>query len=152
MAYADYDFYSGVYFGELSRADGIEKWLEQASDELDIFTFGRLMDAFPTEATHVTKVRKAVCAIADALYQVDAHRKAATPQSREDGSFHGAVSSVTSGGESISYSSVASGGSVYADAAASREKEFELVRGLVYKYLSNIPDATGTNLLYAGVG
>lgn len=151
MAYADYDFYTGVYYGNLSRSDGIEIWLERASDELDVFTFGRLLNAFPVEDTHEAKVKKAVCAIADALYLVDNQRKAAAPQKQEDGSYHGAVSSISSGGESVSYSK-ADSGSVYAEAAASKEKEFELVRGLAYKYLAGIPDANGVNLLYAGVG
>lgn len=150
MAYADFDFYIETYHGECSD-DSIKRWLEMASDELDAFTFGRLMSAFPTEISHATKVKKAVCAIADALFQVDIQRKAAAPQKQEDGSYHGAVSSISSGGESISYSK-ADSGSVYAEAAASKEKEFELVRGLAYKYLAGIPDANGVNLLYAGVG
>lgn len=151
MAYADYQFYIQVYHGEHSQEDVIERWLEMASDELDVFTFGRLMSAFPAEATHAAKVKKAVCAIADALYLVDVQRKAAAPQKQEDGSYHGAVSSVSSGGESISYSK-ADSGSVYAEAAASKEKEFELVRSIAFKYLAGIPDANGVNLLYAGVG
>ena len=151
MAYADLDFYKKSYFGDALTEDNAAKWLTRASDELDVFTFGRLMSAFPAEATHAAKVKKAVCAIADALCMVDVQRKAAAPQKQEDGSYHGAVSSVSSGGESISYSK-ADSGSVYAEAAASKEKEFELVRGLAYKYLAGIPDANGVNLLYAGVG
>ena len=151
MAYADYYFYIQVYSGEYSQEEGIDRWLEMASDELDVFTFGRLLNAFPVEDTHAAKVKKAVCAIADALYLVDVQRKAAAPQKQEDGSYHGAVSSVSSGGESISYSK-ADSGSVYAEAAASKEKEFELVRSIAFKYLAGIPDANGVNLLYAGVG
>lgn len=151
MAYADYHFYIQDYHGEHTQEDGIDRWLERASDELDVITFGRLMNAFPVSDSHASKVKKAVCAIADALFQVDIQRKAAAPQKQEDGSYHGAVSSISSGGESISYAK-ADSGSVYAEAAASKEKEFELVRGLAYKYLEGIPDANGVNLLYAGVG
>lgn len=151
MAYADYAFYTGCYHGEHTAEDGMDRWLERASDELDYFTCNRLMTAFPTVEAHVVKVKKAVCAIADALYQVDVQRRAAAPQTAANGSVCGAIASITSGKESISYSGVNAGGSVYSDAAASQGKLFALVQSIAVQYLAGIPDANGVNLLYRGV-
>ena len=47
MAYADYSFYTGSFFGDVLTAQNANKWLELASDELDNLTFGRLTFAFP---------------------------------------------------------------------------------------------------------
>lgn len=152
MAYADTTFYVNTYCGEYTAGDGIGKWLERASDVLDLITCGRLVTAFPQVEVHAAKVKKATCAIADALYQVDLHRRAAAPQTAANGSVCGAVSSVTSGKESISYASVNSGNSVYSKAASSAEETLALLYRIAAEYLSNIPDANGVNLLYRGVG
>jgi len=120
MAYADYDFYKNSYYGDVLTSANANKWLERASDELDTPTLGRLTFAFPTVEAHAAKVRKAVCAIAEALYYIDVQRSAASAQMASDGSFRGAVASVTAGKESISYS-LSGGASSYAAAAASAE-------------------------------
>lgn len=152
MAYADTTFYVNTYCGEYSESEGIGMWLERASDVLDLITCGRLMTAFPRVEAHAAKVKKANCAIADALYQVDIHRRAAAPQTAANGSVCGAVASVTSGKESISYASVNSGNSVYSKAASSAEETLALLYRIAAEYLSGIPDANGVNLLYRGVG
>ena len=104
MAYADFTFYGSGYFGDTLTEETAPKWLERASDELDAITFGRLTFAFPTVEAHAAKVKKAVCAIAEALYWIDVQRRASSAQKAEDGSYHGAVASISSGRESISYS------------------------------------------------
>lgn len=150
MAYADNNFYHEKYHGEVLEANAADKWLDMASDELDTLTFGRLMTAFPTVEIHATKVRKAVCAIADALFLIDAQRQATAAQKAADGSYRGAVASISSGNESISYTAVGATASVYASAAANATEQARLVGSIACKYLANIPDATGVNLLYAG--
>lgn len=154
MAYADHTFYSGAFYGDVLTADNAEKWLDRASDEVDHLTFGRLISAFPTVEAHAVKVKKAVCAIAEALYRIDEQRKAALVQKAADGSYHGAVASVSSGKESISYvsGSSATASSVYAAAAADTVAQTALIRDIAAAYLANIPDANGVNLLYAGGG
>ena len=67
------------------------------------------------------------------------------------GQYRGAVASVTSGKESISYAVSGNAATVYADAAANPAALTELLCGIAAKYLSNVPDANGVNLLYAGV-
>ena len=94
MAYADFTFYGSGYFGDTLTEETAPKWLERASDELDAITFGRLTFAFPTVEAHAAKVKKAVCAIAEALYWIDVQRRASSAQKAEDGSYHGAVASI----------------------------------------------------------
>lgn len=149
MAYADLNFYKNTFYGDVLTEDNADKWLTRASDELDGPTFGRLTFAFPTIEAHAQKVKKAVCAIAEALFYIDVQRNAASAQKAADGSYRGAVASISSGRESISFS-VNSAGTAYAAAAASSEAQASLINSIAVKYLANIPDATGVNLLYAG--
>lgn len=150
MAYADLDFYKQKFHGDVLDETTAPKWLEMASDELDAFTHGRLISAFPTEQTASAKVGKAVCAIADALFLIDSQRQAAAAKQTADGSYHGAVASISSGKESVSYSAIGATASVYASAAASVAEQARLIGDIACKYLANIPDANGVNLLYAG--
>ena len=150
MAYADFTFYGSSYFGDTLTEETAPKWLERASDELDAITFGRLTFAFPTVEAHAAKVKNAVCAIAEALYWIDVQRRASSAQKAEDGSYHGAVASISSGRESISYSAGSANSSVYAAAATSAEAQTILIGSIAAQYLANIPDANGVNLLYAG--
>lgn len=149
-AYADITFYKDNFFGEALTEKNANKWLSLASDELDTLTFGRLTFAFPTVEAHVEKVKKAVCAIAETLYYIDLQRKAATAQQAEDGTYRGAVASISSGRESISFSVGNASASTYAAAAASTAEQAKLIGSAAVKYLANIPDANGINLLYAG--
>lgn len=132
-------------------AENAEKWLSRASDELDALTFGRLNFAFPVQEFHAAKVKKAVCAVAEALYAVDLHRRAHLPRQGEDGALRGPVASLSSGQESVSFGTGASA-SAYAQAAQSEEALQALVARAAAKYLANVPDACGINLLYAGGG
>lgn len=115
--YADYQFYCEEYHGDVIPAKSSNKWLSMASDELDTLTFGRLTFAFPKVEAHIARVKKAVCAIAEALYNIDIQRKAAAARQNTDGSYSGAISSVSSGRESISYAVSSVSSSVYAAAA-----------------------------------
>lgn len=151
MAHADYTFYTGAFHGDMLTAENADKWLDRASDEVDHLTFDRLATAFPTVEAHAVKVKKAVCAVAEALCCIDEQRRAASAQKAADGSYRGAVASISSGRESISYAvNGAAAASVYAAAAANAEAQAALIGSIAVKYLANIPDANGVNLLYAG--
>ena len=150
MAYAGYEDYLGLYYGDVLTEDNADKWLDRASDELDTITRGRLTFAFPEVDAHANRVKKAVCAMAEALLQIDRQAMASAPQIAKDGSYRGRVTSVSSGGESISYAAAGKEASVYAAAAASDDAKAELMTGIAARYLSGIPDANGVNLLYAG--
>lgn len=149
--YADFDFYTADYHGDTLTADNAEKWLSRASDELDVLTWGRLSFAFPEQEHHAERVKKAVCAVAEVLCSVDLHRQAQLPRRGEDGTLRGPVASLSSGQESISFGTGAAA-SAYAGAAQSEEALQALIARTAAKYLSNVPDACGINLLYAGGG
>lgn len=152
MAYTDYSFYSESFCGDVFTDQNASKWLSRASDELDALTLHRLEKHFPVSKQHVTAVKKAVCAVAEALYFVDCQRQAVSAQKAQDGRYRGAVTSVSSGRESISYqTSGSASSSVYAAAAANGSAFDRLLEGVAAKYLANIPDSTGTNLLYRGL-
>lgn len=148
--YADYSFYTDTFYGDTLTESNANKWLDRASDFVDVLTFNRLETAFPTEERHIVRVKKAVCAIADALFLIDTQRKAGAAQIGADGKYTGAISSISSGKESISY---ATGGtaSVYSVAASSNDAADRYTRRLAEIYLANVPDADGVNLLYAGI-
>lgn len=151
MAYADYDFYKNCYFGEtLADETTARRWLERAGDDIDALTFCRLTFAMPTVEAHILKVKKAVCAVADALFLIDAQSKASSAQKAEDGTYRGAVTSVSSGRESISFAANSAAASAYAAAAADDGVKRRLIADIAAKYLANVPDANGVNLLYAG--
>lgn len=76
MAYADYQFYTEKYYGDTVPESDFPKYAERASDRIDAITFDRLVNGFPEEERAVTKVKKAVCAVAEALYQIDQIKKA----------------------------------------------------------------------------
>ena len=149
MAYADKKFYKAKYFGDRIDETELEKWLSRASDELDALTFGRLIKHFPTLEIHAEKVQKAVCAIAEALYNINEQKKAMRAQKGDDGKYHGAISSISSGRETISYS-ISNNTSVYARAASDNEEQINLLKSIAYKYLAGVQDDTGVYLIYAG--
>lgn len=151
MAYADYGFYSDSYFGDTLTAENASRWLDRASDYVDAITFHRTENTFPEVEAHIVKVKKAVCAIADALYKIDMQVKAASAAVDATGSLRTAVASISSGRESISFAQGATG-SVYAKAAVDDMEKKKLLGNIAAEYLAGIPDSEGVNLLYAGVG
>jgi len=148
--YADYSFYTDTYHGDTLTSSNAVKWLDRASDYVDTITYRRLETAYPTAEADDVKVKKAVCAVADALYFIDAQRRAGAALVNADGKVTGAIASMSSGKESISY---ATGGtaSVYSAAASNPTAQDNYIRYEAERYLANIPDANGVNLLYAGV-
>lgn len=151
MAYADFEFYEGAYFGDVLTAETAPRWLERASDEIDALTFRRLDAGLPETEADAVRVKKAVCAVAEALFRVEQQRKAASAQADERGNVRPAVASVSSGKESISYAQ-RTDASVYAKAVADSKELAALLRSEAVRYLANVPDRYGVNLLYAGVG
>lgn len=158
MAYADYQFYTGKYYGDTVPESDFQKYAERASDRIDAITFDRLVNGFPEEERAATKVKKAVCAVADALYQIDQIKKTSMESigtiTREDGTVVSkAVSSVSSGSESISYVTGFSGGteSIYEQAAVDKKVESVLLYQVAAEYLSGVTDSKGIFLLYAGM-
>lgn len=158
MAYADYQFYTEKYYGDTVPESDFPKYAERASDRIDAITFGRLVNGFPEEERAVTKVKKAVCAVAEALYQIDRIKKSSMESvgtvTREDGTVVSkAVSSISSGSESISYATGISTTGIedYALAASNEEEKLKLLRNKAIPYLMNVNDRNGINLLSARI-
>lgn len=158
MAYADYQFYTEKYYGDTVPESDFPKYAERASDRIDSITFDRLVNGFPEEERAVTKVKKAVCAVADALYQIDRIKKSSMESvgtvTREDGTVVSkTVSSISSGSESISYATGSFGGaeSIYGQAAVDKKVESVLLYQVATEYLYGVTDKKGICLLYAGL-
>ena len=150
MAYADFDFYQNAFYGDTLTEDTAAKWLERASEHIDALTFNRLESGFPELEAHVIKVKKAVCAVAEALYHIEQQRIATAASKDAQGNVRAAVTSISSGRESISYSQTTST-SVYAKAVADGAEMAALIRGIAVPYLTRVTDKHGICLLYAGV-
>lgn len=158
MAYADYQFYTTTYYGDTVPESDFPKYAERASDRIDSITFDRLVNGFPEEERAVTKVKKAVCAVAEALYQIDQIKKSSMESvgtvTREDGTVVSkAVSSISSGSESISFATGSSSGaeSIYGQATIDKKVESVLLYQIATEYLSGVTDKKGICLLYAGL-
>ena len=92
------------------------------------------------------------------MYQIDQIKKASMESvgivTREDGTVVSkAVSSVSSGSESISFATGSSGGaeSIYGQAAVDKKVESVLLYQVATEYLSGVTDKKGICLLYAGL-
>lgn len=158
MAYTDYEFYTTKYYGDTVPESEFPKYADRASDRIDMITFEHLVDGLPEDERANTKVQKAVCAVAETLYQIEQIKKVSIETvgtvTREDGTVTGkVVSSVSSGSESISYVTGASGSSsdIYSQAAMDKKVENVLLRQVATEYLAGVADDKGVCLLYAGL-
>lgn len=71
MAYADYEFYKTSFFGNVVPESDFMRLAERASDFIDRLTFDRLADGLPSDDRQQKRIKKAVCAVAEMLYQID---------------------------------------------------------------------------------
>lgn len=157
MAYTDYEFYKNKFYGDTVPESDFLKYAERASDRIDQYTFDRLVDGLPENERAKTKVQKAVCAVADTMYQIDQIKKASMDTvgtiQKEDGTVvNKAVSSVSSGNESISYVTGSNiSGNVYAQASMDKKVENALLLNVATEYLAGATNDKGICLLYAGL-
>lgn len=165
MAYADYEFYKTSFFGNVVPESDFMRFAERASDFIDTLTFDRLVDGLPGDERQQKRIKKAVCAAADILYQIDiAEQNAAAAVATGTatalpggGTTTGIVTSVSSGSESRSYATPqqkASGAkewsAVYA-AAGDVQKTNDLLLKTALPLLMGVRTDDGIPVLYAGV-
>ena len=165
MAYADYDFYTTSYFGSVVPEADFPRLAERASDFVNTMTFDRLVDGLPTSEHSQKRIKKAVCSLAEKMYQIELAEKNATNAAvsgtstaiGSGGSTTGIVTSVSSGSESISYATPqqkASGAkewsAVYA-AAGDVQKTNDLLLKTALPLLMGVRTDDGIPILYAGV-
>lgn len=157
MAYTNYEFYKNKFYGDTVPESDFLKYAERASDRIDQYTFDRLVDGLPDNERVKTKVQKAVCAVADTMYQIDQIKKASMDTvgtiQREDGTVvNKAVSSVSSGNESISYATGNNiSSNVYTQASMDKKVENALLLNVATEYLAGATNDKGICLLYAGL-
>ncbi len=161
MAYTDYEFYKSKYFGTTIAESDFPRFAERASEKIDFLTFDRLVDGLPSDEKAVTKVQKAVCAVADVLAKIDEFEKIAGAAAgyetdAETGKLAGKiVTSKTSGRESVSYSagSVADlkNSSLVGAVLNDKQARERLIYDVAAEYLTGICADDGIPLLYAGV-
>lgn len=85
MAYADYKFYTES-FGNVVPETDFPRLAERASDFVDTMTFDRLVDGLPTNERSQKRIKKAVCSLAELMYQLELAEKNATSYATMNGS------------------------------------------------------------------
>lgn len=162
MAYADYDFYT-TYFGSVVPEKDFSRLAERASDFVDTMTFDNLLYGMPSDERSQKRIKKAVCSLAELMYQIELAEKNATSQASASatdicvgGKSTGVVTSVSSGSESISYAtpqqigaSAKEWSAVYA-AAGDVQKTNDLLLKTALPLLMGVRTDEGIPILYAG--
>lgn len=161
MTYADYDFYSKSFFGNVVPESDFMRLAERASDFLDTLTFDRLTGGLPTSEKYQKRIKKAVCAVAEIYYQLDLAQKqalaAASAATDANGTTTGIITSKSSGSESISYATAQQTGaaakewSAVYSAAGDTKAANKLLSDAAMLYLMGVVTDDGTPLLYAGL-
>mgnify|MGYP000583332630 FL=1 len=165
MAYADYEFYTTSYFGSVVPEADFPRLAERASDFVDTMTFDRLVGGLPENERSQKRIKKAVCSLAELMYQIELAEKNATNAAvsgtstaiGSGGSTTGIVTSVSSGSESISYAtpqqigaSAKEWSALYA-AAGDVQKTNDLLLKTALPLLMGVRTDDGIPVLYAGV-
>ena len=165
MAYADYDFYTTSYFGSAVPETDFSRLAERASDFVDTMTFDRLVDGLPADERSQKRIKKAVCSLAELMYQIELAEKNAANAAASGtsttigtgGSTTGVVTSVSSGSESISYAtpqqigaSAKEWSAVYA-ATGDVQKTNDLLLKTALPLLLGVRTDDGIPILYAGL-
>lgn len=149
MALTDYDFYKNQFYGDTIAEDEFAKYEAMSEDRVHALTSDRLAYGLPSDERSGVKVQKAVCALADLLYLINQEALSQATVTDENGNTHRAVSSITAGSESISYSTTAS--TEISKAVADTAFKESLIASTVIPYLANVADDKGVNLLYRGL-
>ena len=164
MAYADYDFYTESYYGNVVPEADFDRLAARASDFIDTLTFDNLVDGLPADKRSQKRIKKAVCSLAELMYQIELAEKNAINQASANvtdinvGNIStGVVTSVSSGSESISYAtpqqigaSAKEWSAVYA-ATGDVQKTNDLLYKMALPLLMGVRTDDGIPVLYAGV-
>ncbi|WP_050636182.1 hypothetical protein [Candidatus Stoquefichus sp. SB1] len=134
--YADYEFYTTKYFGELVSDTEYPKYELKARDELNYYT--RMRIPFVNE-DKMNKVKMCECKLIDLLYNYDQEVKKI--KEYEDKSIQGVVASETVGKQSVSYQKA-----TLRDIKVVEKERDEMISKIIRKNLSM------TGLLYRGIG
>ena len=133
MELTTYEFYTKTYYGDTIDESSFPKWESRAEDKLNSITSGNITAEAIEE--YNLQIEKAVCALADLLYEIDKATRNATAKDESN------VKSRSSGNESITY---AEAETLVTKVLSDKQAQDRLMYDTVAEYL------TGTGLLYAG--
>lgn len=147
--YATYDDYIQLYEDDITEQEFVRLEME-AERIMDIATTGvdnvaKLKRAFPEDSK--TAIMFCTCQIINVGKQIADAEAASGYVAGANGLQGKAVSSVSAGNESVSFSG---GSSAITEAAYNAEKKRKLLLDTANVYLSGLTDANGVNLLYMG--
>lgn len=157
MAYIRKDYYEGLY-GAIPDAD-FSRLSWDACRLLDVHTTGadgvkKLKIAFPTEEDDAEAVKRCACKLVNLLHQIETAEAAASAgrgyEQTEQGIRGKAISSVSVGNESITYSAKSGSETAIDKAAASTTSRGRMIYSTIREYLSGVTDANGVGLLFMG--
>ena len=133
MALTTYEFYTKTYYGDTIDESSFPKWESRAEDKINSITSGNITAEAIEE--YDLQIEKAVCALADLLYEIDKATRTATAKDESN------VKSRSSGNESITYGD---SDTLVTKVLSDKQAQNRLFYDTVAEYL------TGTGLLYAG--
>lgn len=155
--YITYYDYKAIYWDEDVTEEDFNRLGFKAQRVLDDLTTGvdgvrKLAVAMPTEEYAKECVVRCLCELVHLSAQVEATRNAGAAAKQADGTVaaSNAVTSVSSGAESMTFASGSAVSSAIRDAAGSTAAERQLYAATVREYLSGIEDANGVRLLFGG--
>lgn len=164
MAYADYDFYTESYYGNVVPEADFDRLAARASDFIDTLTFDNLVDGLPADKRSQKRIKKAVCSLAELMYQIELAEKNAINQASANGTdtnvggkSTGIVTSVSSGSESISYATpqqICAGAKEWSavySVAGDTQKTNDLLLKTALPLLMGVRTDEGIPILYAGM-
>lgn len=125
--YADFAFYSGIFYGDTIPEDKFDKYATRASDYIDYLTWNKAQAMEEDPA-----VKKCCCALAEQYMSIDALWTAASAKVTEDG----IISSESVGSHSRSFRTGAEAEQAIQEAEkslASIARRYLLPTGLLYR-------------------
>lgn len=129
-----------------------QRMLDNATSTVD--GVKKLKVAFPESEEDAETVVRCMCAVINALDEVDAAKAAAnaagTYVNTDNGYVTAGIRSISAGGESITYGVDSGAETDVLRAAKSGSALKQYVYGIIETYLRGAADANGVNLLYGG--
>lgn len=153
--YVTYSDYTTLY-GSIEETV-FNRLVLRASAAADRLTTGvdgikKLKEFFPEDADDAEVVRAAICGVIKLMADIEATEAATGYVTRTDGTVVGKkIASISSGSESLSYSTDSANGSMAGTLVSDAEAQNKAFNTILTEGLRNITDANGVNLMYRGI-
>lgn len=145
--YADFEYYKAEYGGLIFESvDTFRAFARKASLQIDNFTNNRLTKGMPDDENIVARIKDCTCEIAEFMKSVSDYQNASSNVLKGQN-----IKSVTSGTESVTYSTPSDASSGIIEAVKSPKAYTLQIYGIIRVHLAGVPDKDGINLLYSGI-